>query len=380
VKRLYALGVSVLAFALAAGNATANDGSLQVAGNSIGTVQVGSVNATPATSVNAPVNVNAPVTVAGSSGNSSAGQTTGGAAAATSSSGGSASNQSANHSIGTVQVGSVNAAPATAVNAPVNVNAPVTVAGSSGDSSAGQTTGGAAAATSSSDGSSSNQSACCSIGTVQVGSVNAAAATAINAPANVNAPITVAGSSGNSSAGQTTGGAAAATSSSGGSTSSQSASHSIGTVQIGSVNVTPATAINAPVNVNAPITALDGGCSASCEEPAPCDETERPEASDGAGQPGRYEQPGNADYCDGCGEPTSCDGCGSSQCKEALRLRAYTGFVLHGVVKVKVQVLHVAHLGLEYVAAVKGTAAGTTGIAAGLVVHGAATLRGVVCL
>src|SRR5438046_7123185 len=111
MKRLCALGVSllVLALALGAGNAAADDGSGaggQTAKHSIGTVQVGSVDASPATAVNAPVNANAPVSVASETGDSSAQQGSGGASASSVSGGGSDSgSQTAKHSIGTVQVG-----------------------------------------------------------------------------------------------------------------------------------------------------------------------------------------------------------------------------------------------------------------------------------
>src|SRR5436189_6938 len=98
MKRLCALGVSllVLALALGAGNAAADDGSGsggQTAIGSAGTVQVGSVDASPATAVNAPVNANAPVSVGslhgscgckGDDGKSTATQTSSGSTAETS--------------------------------------------------------------------------------------------------------------------------------------------------------------------------------------------------------------------------------------------------------------------------------------------------------
>jgi hypothetical protein len=90
----------------------------------------------PAASVNAPVNTNAPVCVASDCGSGSASQQSAGANSETTSAASPGGEQSADHSIGTVQVGAVKVAPAAAVNTPVNANAPVTVLGDSGDSSA----------------------------------------------------------------------------------------------------------------------------------------------------------------------------------------------------------------------------------------------------
>ena len=318
MKRFYALGVSLVLSLLAlafAGNAAANDGSgsgNQTAVGSAGTVQVGSVSASPSTAVNAPVNANAPVSVGSETGGSSAQQESGGASASSASCGCSdAGSQTAKHSIGTVQVGSVNASPSTAVNAPVDANAPVSVGSETGDSSAQQESGGASASSAScgcSDAGSQSTthethahpaSSCCddqtsppcdckrnsndkpkhnivwgdapqravgSLLTVQLGKIGVAPATAVNAPVNVNAPVSVLSNGGSATAEQESGGAQASTATEcGEATGSQSGVRSIGTVQVGSVDVAPATAVNAPINVNAPVAELSGG---GCDESA----------------------------------------------------------------------------------------------------------------
>jgi trimeric autotransporter adhesin len=342
MKRLCALSVSVLALALAvgAGNAAADNGSAtapatttaqdatagQTATGSVVTVQVGSVNASPATAVNAPVNANAPVTVLGSSGDSTASQQSSGAQASSSS--GDESNgggdQKVSHSIGTVQIGDVDIAPATAVNAPVNANAPVCLFSHCGSSTATQQSGGAAAASTDGSSESSSQSdgnedstktntdtggrydqpsenaddenggtyscsPCAEQGspgddsegscssetdeagppqsagwswlTLQVGDVDIAPATAINAPVNANTPVSLLSTScGSSTATQASGGAVAGTAESeDDAAGTQTAKYSIGTIQVGSIDVAPATAVNAPINANSPVSALSCG-------------------------------------------------------------------------------------------------------------------------
>jgi hypothetical protein len=119
MKRLSALAAALIALATAA--PAYADGGDQSAQGSVGTVQVGDVS--PAVSVGS-VQTNAPVTIAGSGGGSST-QTSGGSTATTTdtSDGGS---QSAQGSVGTVQVGDVS--PAVSVGS-VQTNAPITVGG-----------------------------------------------------------------------------------------------------------------------------------------------------------------------------------------------------------------------------------------------------------
>ena len=129
---LLAAAASVLVLAGAAQPAagqTPGVGGSQSARQSVGTVQVGGGNANP--SVNAPVAVNTPVTVASDTGGAQAGQGDGNAGTGLQGTGG---GQSADESVGTVQVGGGNANPA--VNAPVAVNMPVAVASDTGDGAA----------------------------------------------------------------------------------------------------------------------------------------------------------------------------------------------------------------------------------------------------
>src|SRR5439155_939134 len=84
----------------------------QSADQSIGTVQVNDVNGSPAVTANAPVNANAPVCVASDCSGATATQTSGGSDSSTSSGGGGAGGQTADQSAGTVQVTDVNGSPA----------------------------------------------------------------------------------------------------------------------------------------------------------------------------------------------------------------------------------------------------------------------------
>jgi hypothetical protein len=113
----------------------------------------------------------------------------------------------------------------------------------------------------------SGQRAIGSLLTIQIGKVVVAPATAVNAPVNVNAPVSVLSKGGASTAEQESGGARASTASEcGKATGSQSAVHSIGTVQVGSVDVAPATTVNAPINLNAPVAVLSGGRNESAAQ------------------------------------------------------------------------------------------------------------------
>src|SRR5262245_20603413 len=231
MKRLCALGVSLLALALA-GNAAANDGAgsgNQTAVGSVGTVQVGSINASPSTAVNAPVNANAPVSVASETGDSSAQQESGGAQASSTSSGGSAAAASPPQarSGSAHQNGDTETHPASSLRRQTSSSCECKdnskdnfVWGDSGQrgmlskggsSKAEQESGGAQASTAAECGEATgSQAAIHSIGTVQVGSVGVAPATAVNAPINVNAPVAVLSGGGcDQSAAQKGGGATA---------------------------------------------------------------------------------------------------------------------------------------------------------------------------
>jgi hypothetical protein len=108
------------------------------------------------------------------------------------------------------------------------------------------------------------QSADHSVLTVQLGSGTVSPAASANAPANVDAPVCVAGICGNQAGAQENGGASAGTNGGSGSGSSepadQSADESIGTAQVGSATVDPAADVSAPVNANAPVCVL-ASCS-----------------------------------------------------------------------------------------------------------------------
>jgi hypothetical protein len=110
------------------------------------------------------------------------------------------------------------------------------------------------------------QSADHSVLTVQLGSGNVSPAASANAPANVDAPVCVAGICSSQAGPQENDGASASTNGGSGSGSSgpadQSGEESIGTVQIGSATVDPAAAVSAPVNANAPV-CVAATCSSS---------------------------------------------------------------------------------------------------------------------
>ena len=116
--------------------------------------------------------------------------------------------QSADHSVLTVQLGSGNVSPAASANAPANVDAPVCVAGICSTQAA--STGTNAGSGSGSD-QPADQSADESIGTVQVGSVTVDPAAAVSAPGNANAPVCVLAACSSTSGGQQTGSTTATT-------------------------------------------------------------------------------------------------------------------------------------------------------------------------
>jgi len=233
MKRLCALGVSLLALALA-GNAAANDGPAsgnQTAVGSVGTAQVGSVNVSRSTAVSAPVNANASASVASETGDSSAQQESGGAQALSTSAGGSCEcNASAGQS-GPTHTSGRNAAD------PSPPQAQSRSAIRAGDTAT------------------HPASSCC-----PGDKPSSSCECSDNSKDNF-----VWGDSGQRSIGSSTaehesGGAQASTATEcGRATGSQSAVHSLGTVQVGSLEVAPATAVNAPINVNAPVAVLSGG-------------------------------------------------------------------------------------------------------------------------
>src|SRR5581483_7090242 len=233
VKRLFALGVMLIALATA-GPALADRG--QSTASSAGTVQVGSATASPTASADAPVNVTLPVCIAGSCSSQAGSQDSGGASAAangsSSSGSGQAGSPSADQSTGSIQLGPISVDPASAASAPVNANAPVCVLASCSSTSGGQQSAGAssssggqqsAGASSSTEGSGSSQSggqsADPSLASTQVDSASVSPAGAVSAPVNANAPVCVLASCSSSSAGQQGGGASSST---GGSGTSQS--------------------------------------------------------------------------------------------------------------------------------------------------------------
>jgi hypothetical protein len=207
VKKLITLGAMLVALATA-GPALADRG--QSTDHSAVTVQLGSANASPAAAANAPANANATVCVASICSNEAAPQESPGASAgsnAGSGSGSSPAGQSADESIGTVQIGSVNVDPAAAVSAPVNVNAPVCVAAACSSSNGGQQAGSATATTTNAGQSQTgNQTTHESIGTVQIGDVDVDPAAAVSAPVNADTPVCVLATCASTSGGQDGGG------------------------------------------------------------------------------------------------------------------------------------------------------------------------------
>jgi hypothetical protein len=169
--------------------------------------------------------------------------------------------QSASHSGLTVQVGSATASPSAAAESPANLNAPVCVASTCQSSSESQTVDGSSASGTGTADEDSTQSASESLGTVQVGSVGVSPVVAADAPVDANAPVCVLASCSSGSGGQQTGGASGSSAGSGsGQAGDQSASESLGTVQVGSVGVSPVVAADAPVDANAPVCVL-ASCS-----------------------------------------------------------------------------------------------------------------------
>jgi hypothetical protein len=209
MKKLFTLGAVLIALATA-GPALADHG--QSTDHAVVTVQLGSGNVSPAASANAPANVDAPRCVAGICSSEAGPQENGGASADTN--GGSLSgssqrtDQSADESIGTVQIGSASVDPAAAVSAPVNANAPVCILASCSSSSSGQQTGSTTVTTSDTGQSqpTGNQSTDQSIGTVQIGSASVDPAAAVSAPVNANAPVCVLSTCSSTTGGQSGGG------------------------------------------------------------------------------------------------------------------------------------------------------------------------------
>jgi hypothetical protein len=267
-NRLLTLGACIaVVLATAAGPALA-DG--QSATGSLVTVQVGSASVSPDTAVSAPVDVESPVCAVAVCDNGSASQSSSAATATGGSGAGQApATQSATGSAGTGQVGAASVAPATAVDAPVTADAPVCVLAACRHRGAGGQVAESEAAsknhaTSNGPDGAGSQSAHHSAGTVQVESVDVSPATAVSAPADANVPVCIAAACSPGQAPGTAGLAEATKPSTGSGTPGQSADGSVGTVQVGSVDVGPGTAVSAPVGANAPVCVV-----ASCYETTP---------------------------------------------------------------------------------------------------------------
>jgi hypothetical protein len=170
--------------------------------------------------------------------------------------------QSVSESLGAMQVSSTNVSPALSVAAPVGASAPVCVAGNC-SSSQSVGSGGLSAATV--DGGTSHaagQRASESAGSVQAGSTNVSPVVSAAAPVGVSAPMCAASRcSTNHSVGNA--GSADATVAGGEShVAGQQVSRSLGSVQVGSTNVSPVVSAAAPIGVSAPVCAA-GTCSSS---------------------------------------------------------------------------------------------------------------------
>jgi len=139
VKSIVAVGALLCALATAA-PALAEKG--QSASHSGLTVQVGSATASPSAAAESPANLNAPVCVASTCQSSPESQTVDGSSASGAGTADEDSTQSASESLGTVQVGSVDVSPVVAADAPVDANAPVCVLASCSSVSGGQQSGG----------------------------------------------------------------------------------------------------------------------------------------------------------------------------------------------------------------------------------------------
>src|SRR5437868_6308150 len=101
--------------------------------------------------------------------------------------------QSADQSIGTVQIGTATVDPSLTANAPVNADAPVCVASDCSGSNAEQQGGSGQSSPKTSDQSQTGgQTSDQSFGTVQANDVNGSPAVTANAPVNADAPVCVA--------------------------------------------------------------------------------------------------------------------------------------------------------------------------------------------
>jgi hypothetical protein len=231
------------------------------------TLQIGQVSIAPAIALNAPINANAPICLLANCGGGSASQGGSGAGANPPTGGAGGGEQSADHSLGTVQVGNAGGSPAVSVNAPVNGNAPVCVASDCAGGDASQGSSSAQAGTQTAAPGSCTQSADHSLLTVQACGADVTPSASANAPVNANAPVCVASDCEGGTSSQESSGAHAQTTSPGSAGGAQSADHSIGTVQVGEVNVAPAAAVNTPMNANAPVTVLGDGADDSAAQP-----------------------------------------------------------------------------------------------------------------
>ena len=157
--------------------------------------------------------------------------------------------------------------PWVAVNAPVNGNVPVCVASTCNGGNSQQATSGSDSSSSTSGGG-GPQDVANSIVTVQIGSANVNPAATVNAPANANVPVCVASTCSGGDSTQSSAGSSTTSTTTGG--GSQDVTHSIGTVQVGTVGVTPAATTNTPANGNAPVcvgSSCNGGSATQAAGP-----------------------------------------------------------------------------------------------------------------
>ena len=152
-----------------------------------------------------------------------------------------------------------------AVNAPVNGNVPVCVASTCNGGNSQQASSGSDSSSSTSGGG-GPQDVANSIVTVQIGSANVNPAATANAPANANVPVCVASTCNGGDSTQSSAGSSNTSTTTGG--GSQDVTHSIGTVQVGTVGVTPAATTNTPANGNAPV-CVGSSCNGGSATQAP---------------------------------------------------------------------------------------------------------------
>jgi hypothetical protein len=170
--------------------------------------------------------------------------------------------QSVSESVGAVQASSTSANPAVSVVAPVGVSAPVCVASACSTSQPAAPASSRSSTTGGGQSRTARQKVSHSAGSVQVGSTNVSPAVSAAAPVGASAPVCVVS---RCSMGHSSGqaGSSASTANGGQSRpSGQRASQSVGAVQVDSTTVSPAASMAAPVGAFVPVCAASG-CSVS---------------------------------------------------------------------------------------------------------------------